>query len=241
MGKGESLKNNNKKRLFLSNKNWPICGLDTPTRYWTEWMEKVCLDWVWLSLLLELLAGTVARPVPGWPRWLALSKVLTDGFSAAPEAADLMSGFEIHILINMSASSNWQRLSGKENKKCLYTSRRSGVWGVAQHSSGGMAEVLPPPAAGLLLTGNQPLADKALVGGHSLPSCGGGSAPLASAGVEELARPPWLPCSLPWLPRQSTCLPHPSTWPSRQSSWLPYQSTWLPHHPPCLSQLTCDY
>lgn len=128
---------------------------------------------------MELLAGTGARPVPGWPRYLALSKVLTDRFSAAPEAADLTSGFEIHILINTSAFSDWQRLSGKENKKSLYTNRRSGVQGVAQHSSGGVAEVLPPLAAGLWLMENQLLADRAPEGGHGLPSCGGGPAPLA--------------------------------------------------------------
>lgn len=65
-------------------------------------------------------------------------------------------------------------LSAKENKIWLYVNRRSSARGAVEHGFGGMAEVLPPLTDGLLLMGKWPLSARALVGGHSLPSCAGG-------------------------------------------------------------------
>jgi len=42
---------------------------------------------------------------------------MTACFSAAPEAAELVSGFEIHVLINTPASSDWQRSFWKGKQK----------------------------------------------------------------------------------------------------------------------------
>ena len=44
----------------------------------------------------------------GQSHGLALSMVLTECFSAVPKATDFMSDCEMHSLINMSASGDWQ-------------------------------------------------------------------------------------------------------------------------------------
>lgn len=56
---------------------------------------------------------------------LALSMVLTECFSAVPKATDFMSDCEMHSLINMSVSGDWQDFLKKQ--KLFYINKESGV------------------------------------------------------------------------------------------------------------------
>lgn len=63
----------------------------------------------------------------GQSHGLALSMVLTECFSAVPKATDFMSDCEMHSLINMSASGDWQHSFWKRKQKLFYINKESGM------------------------------------------------------------------------------------------------------------------
>ena len=113
---GEKLKKITKKVFFCLRTGQLVVWTPLPDTEQSGWKRYVQLEFDFPSSC-SFWQGLRPLPAPRRPHWLAPSKVVTACFSAAPEAADFMSDFKIHRLINTSASSDWQHSFWKGKQK----------------------------------------------------------------------------------------------------------------------------